>query len=88
MLEEGLDVGVRIGELPDSSMNRHPRRPFAAGRVRIASVPGRALRRSWKITAFPPVVEWEFAQNMQSIVIRVKPRLQGTVCLCKSKNFC
>ena len=85
LLEEGFDVGIRIGELPDSSM-----RAIKVGQVRrvlCASLGyleenGNPLNPagliSHKIVAasgVTPVMDWKFAQD---IAVKVKPRLTVT----------
>jgi DNA-binding transcriptional LysR family regulator len=85
LLEEGFDVGVRIGELPDSSM-----RAIRVGQVSrvLCASPGYLAGNgtplhpaeliNHKIVAasgVSPVMDWKFAQN---ITVRVKPRLTVT----------
>lgn len=82
LLEEGFDVGIRIGELPDSSM-----RAIRVGRVRrvLCASPGYLSEQGMplkpteiihhKIVAasgVSPVMDWKFAPD---ITVRVKPRL-------------
>jgi len=85
LLEEGLDVGVRIGELPDSSMKAA--RVGAVRRVLCASpeylrthgTPDKpaALSTHSIIAAsgVSPTHEWKFRQGGKSIAVRVNPRL-------------
>lgn len=85
LLEEGLDVGVRIGELPDSSMKAA--RVGAVRRVLCASpeyltkhgTPDKpaALSTHSIIAAsgVSPTHEWKFRQGGKSIAARVTPRL-------------
>ena len=85
LLEEGFDVGVRIGELPDSSMKAirvgHVRRVLCASPTYLAKngIPKRPSELTvHKIVAASPVsavVDWKFAQD---IIVRVKPRLTVT----------
>jgi DNA-binding transcriptional LysR family regulator len=82
LLEEGLDVGVRIGELPDSSM-----KAIRVGSVRrvmcaspgyldmhgiphtLAGLSGHTLIAASAVT---PTHEWKFGKDSS---VRVKPRL-------------
>ena len=85
LLEEGFDVGVRIGELPDSSMRAirvgHVRRVLCASPTYLAKngIPKSPSElTSHKIvaaSAVSPVVDWKFGQD---ITVRVKPRLTVT----------
>jgi DNA-binding transcriptional LysR family regulator len=85
LLEEGFDVGIRIGELPDSSM-----RAIRVGQVRrvlcaspqylaengIPNSPSELINH--KIVAasgVSPIMDWKFDQD---ITVRVKPRLTVT----------
>lgn len=85
LLEEGFDVGIRIGELPDSSM-----RAVRVGQVRrvLCASPGYLAENGMpnspaelvnhKIVAssgVSPIMDWKFAQD---ITVRVKPRLTVT----------
>ena len=85
LLEEGLDVGVRIGELPDSSM-----KAIRVGSVRrvLCASPGyldkhgiphslAALSEHSIVsaTAVSPTSEWKFGQGSELSTVRVKPRL-------------
>ena len=85
LLEEGFDVGIRIGELPDSSM-----RAIRVGQVRrvLCASPGYLAENGMpshpdelvnhKIVSalgVSPVMDWKFAQD---ISVRVKPRLTVT----------
>jgi DNA-binding transcriptional LysR family regulator len=85
LLEEGFDVGIRIGELPDSSM-----RAIKVGQVRrvLCASPGYlamnglpntpAELAKHKIVAasgVTPVMDWKFARD---IAVKVKPRLTVT----------
>jgi DNA-binding transcriptional LysR family regulator len=82
LLEEGFDVGIRIGELPDSSM-----RAIRVGQVRrvLCASPGYLAENGMpnspaelinhKIVAasgVTPVMDWKFAQGN---TVRVKPLL-------------
>ncbi len=85
LLEEGLDVGVRIGELPDSSM-----KALRVGSVRrvLCASPGYLEKHGTPhspaalsghsiiaATAVSPTAEWKFGQGSTSSAVRVKPRL-------------
>lgn len=85
LLEEGLDVGIRIGELPDSSMQA-----IRVGSVRrvLCAAPGylkkhgtpdqpTALARHAIIAAsgVTPTNDWKFRQGIKSLTVRVLPRL-------------
>lgn len=85
LLEEGLDVGIRIGELPDSSM-----KAIRVGAVRrvVCASPAYLEKHGTPqqpadlvhhlivaASAVSPVIEWKFAQGL---VVRVKPRLTVT----------
>jgi DNA-binding transcriptional LysR family regulator len=85
LLEEGLDVGVRIGELPDSSM-----KAMRVGTVRrvLCAAPGYLARHGTPATpaelpghtlisasAVSPTQEWKFGQGLEQSSVRVKPRL-------------
>ena len=85
LLEEGLDVGVRIGELPDSSM-----KAIRVGSVRrvmcaspgyldmhgtphtLAGLSGHTLIAASAVT---PTQEWKFGKVAGQSSFRVKPRL-------------
>jgi len=88
LLEEGLDVGVRIGELPDSSM-----RALRVGTVRMVmvaspgylehngrpGVPGDLLRHSIiASSAGSNFINWRFESATGNQTLRIKPRLTVT----------
>jgi DNA-binding transcriptional LysR family regulator len=88
LFEEGLDVGVRIGELPDSSMKAigvgHVRRVVCASPAYLkehgmpktpADLAHHAVILSTSVT---PVVEWKFAHGTKATMVRVRPRLTVT----------
>ena len=88
LLEEGLDVGVRIGELPDSTMRAIPvgyvRRVVCASprylkRHGEPNEPGE-LTRHVVVAASPvsPSGEWRFGSGKQSVTAKVRPRLSVT----------
>lgn len=85
LLEEGIDVGVRIGELPDSSL-----RAIAVGQVRrvICAAPSYLAEHGVPRTpqelaqhtlvassgsSVPP--DWRFRDGADTLSLRVKPRL-------------
>lgn len=88
MMEEGVDVGVRIGALPDSSM-----RALRVGQVRrvlcaspeylaqhgIPQTP-EDLKQHHIVAAsgVTPSVEWKFGESDHATSIRIKPRLTVT----------
>jgi DNA-binding transcriptional LysR family regulator len=82
LLEEGFDVGIRIGELPDSSM-----RAIRVGQVRrvlcaspqylaengMPNSPSELVNHKIVMSStVSPTVDWRFAQDT---TVRVKPRL-------------
>lgn len=88
LVDEGLDVAVRIGELPDSSL-----RAIGVGQVRrmLLASPGylaahgrpqrpEALSRHTLIqpTQVAPYPEWRFAEDGRPLVQRIRPRLRTT----------
>ena len=88
LLEEGLDVGVRIGDLPDSTMRAIP-----VGQVRrvVCAAPDYLkqsarleepydIQRHTIITASPvsPSTEWRFGTGKKSVGVKVLPRLTVT----------
>lgn len=85
LLEEGLDVGIRIGALPDSIM-----KALKVGRVRrvLCASPGYLKKHGTpdKLAALSahaiiaasgisPTNEWKFRQGDKALAVRVKPRL-------------
>jgi len=85
LLEEGFDVGIRIGELPDSSMKAirvgSIRRVVCASPAYLAKhgAPEKpsdlANHLVVAASAVSPAMEWKFAEGL---VVRVKPRLTVT----------
>lgn len=85
LLEEGLDLGIRIGELPDSSMKAL--RVGSVRRVLCASpryfkqhgtpTDPAALAKHTIIAAsgVSPSSEWKFRHGTKSITVRVQPKL-------------
>lgn len=89
MLEEGIDVAVRIGQLPDSSMRAirvgEVRRVLCASPDYLARaglpVSPAALRDHTIIaaTGVSPAVEWRFgADNSGTSAVKLRPRLTVT----------
>lgn len=88
LLEEGMDVGIRIGELPDSSL-----RALRVGQVRpvVCAAPdylkrheapnhpselaGHALIAAGGLSAGP---DWRFGSGADALSVRVQPRLVTT----------
>lgn len=85
LLEEGFDAGIRIGELPDSSMKAinvgHVKRLVCAAPAYLAAhgvplAPSELIGHSLvAASAVTPGIEWKFARAGQTLAIRVKPRL-------------
>jgi DNA-binding transcriptional LysR family regulator len=88
LLEEGMDVSVRIGDLPDSSM-----RALRVGMVRsvVVAAPKYLARHGWpkaphELLAHSTIVStagsfsagWRFAASAGEHPLRVKPRLTVT----------
>jgi len=88
LLEEGMDVGVRIGELPDSSMRAvtvgHVRRVVCAAPdyLKKHGVPRTPSELSGHtvIAASPvsPFVDWKFADGKKTTSVKLTPRLTVT----------
>lgn len=85
LIEEGLDVGVRIGELPDSSM-----RAIRVGRIRRILCASPDYLASHGVPQTPDALsmhqvisssgvlstsEWKFMRDGQPCAVRIKPRL-------------
>ncbi|WP_373510535.1 LysR family transcriptional regulator [Thiocapsa sp.] len=85
LVEEGLDVGIRIGVLPDSSL-----RAIRVGQVRrvvcaspaylethgTPRIPADLARHSViAATSVSPGTEWTFARGKQRIGVRLTPRI-------------
>ena len=88
LLEEGYDVGIRIGELVDSSM-----RAKKVGRVRLILVASEeylakhGIPQSCQDLANHTLIaantgslnpDWQFLENKQSHTVKIKPRLTVT----------
>lgn len=85
LLEEGFDAGVRIGELPDSSMQAigvgHVRRVVCASPAYleqhgVPQTPADLTRHTIVAAAsVTPGVEWKFSHSGAAVNVRLKPRL-------------
>ena len=88
LLEEGMDVGVRIGELPDSTMRAigvgHVRRVVCVSPEYLkqhgvpkspADLAGHTMISSSAVT---PAIEWQFVNGNKKINVKVTPRLTVT----------
>lgn len=88
MLEEGVDVGIRIGALPDSTM-----RAIRVGQVRrvlcaspdylaqygIPNTPADLLNHQIvAASSISPTIEWKFGDDDNSKIVRIKPRMTVT----------
>ena len=88
MLDEGADVGIRIGELPDSSMQA-----TSVGRVRrvISAAPAYLARHGVPLapadlqahiivsaSAVTPTQEWRFVENGENCTVKLQPRMTTT----------
>ena len=88
LLEEGLDVGVRIGELSDSNMKAigvgHVRRVVCASPAYLKQhgtpkVPSEVAHHLVVVSsAVTPNVEWKFIRDTKTTIVRVKPRFTVT----------
>jgi DNA-binding transcriptional LysR family regulator len=88
LLEEGLDVGVRIGALPDSTMRAIPvgsvRRVLCASpqylKKHSAPKEPRDIAGHTIISASPvtPSIEWRFGAGKKGVTVKVLPRLSVT----------
>ena len=84
LLEEGFDVGIRIGELPDSSM-----KAIQVGNVRQVTCASQDYLKKNGIPQNPSdlsdhniistsdsnITEWQYSQKSKVITVRVRPRL-------------
>lgn len=85
ILEEGIDVAVRIGELPDSGM-----RAIKVGSVRRVLCASPSYLKQYGIpksprdlgmhqivaaTSVTPNIEWKFKEGKETLAIRIKPRI-------------
>lgn len=88
LLEEGLDVGIRIGELPDSSM-----KAISAGHVRRVVCASPAYLKQHGTPKLPadlsrhvvvlassvsPAIDWRFTSESKTTTVRARPRLTVT----------
>jgi len=88
VVEEGIDVAVRIGELPDSSLQA-----ARVGRVRRVLVAAPAYLKAHGVPQHPedlarhaivsasgvtPVSEWRFSDAGKSLLQRLQPRMRTT----------
>jgi DNA-binding transcriptional LysR family regulator len=88
LLEEGIDVGIRIGALPDSAMRAIPvgsvRRIVCASPEYLSRHPGlnepRDLAEETIISASPvsPGKEWQMGEGKHQVSVKVQPRLTVT----------
>ena len=88
LLEEGMDVGIRIGELPDSTMKAvgvgHVRRIICASpdylkRNGVPQTPlDLAKHTVIAASAVTPTVEWQFVTDNKKLSVKVNPRLTVT----------
>lgn len=88
VVEEGIDVAVRIGELPDSSLQAarvgYVRRVLVAAPsyLKAHGVPQRpedlAQHTIASAAGVTPVSEWRFNDGGQALLQRVQPRLRTT----------
>jgi DNA-binding transcriptional LysR family regulator len=88
LLEEGIDVGIRIGALPDSTMRAIPvgsvRRIVCASPEYLSRHPGlrepRDLAGETIISASPvsPGKEWQMGEGKHQVSVKVQPRLTVT----------
>ena len=86
MLEEGIDVGVRIGELPDSDLRAQRvgevRRVVCASPEYLAqhgtpTHPEQLLAHQIiSASAVSPTVEWKFQAQGMPLAVRIHPRMQ------------
>ncbi len=84
LLEEGLDVAIRIGELPDSSMKAirvgQVRKVVCASPEYLANTPEPRIPAELAqhlivaATSVTPTIDWKFRRGMATTTIRVKPR--------------
>lgn len=88
LMEEGVDVGVRIGELPDSSFKAlrvgYIRRVLCAAPSYLADkgIPEDpdqlAAHQIIASSSVSPSVEWRFMREGAPVSVRIKPRLTVT----------
>lgn len=88
LLEEGIDVGIRIGDLPDSSYKAlrvgQVRRVLCASPSYLAehgtpNSPEELVKHQLLVAGtITPNNDWRFEKDGSSITIRIKPRLRVT----------
>ncbi|MEO8157548.1 MAG: LysR family transcriptional regulator [Betaproteobacteria bacterium] len=88
LLEEGMDVGIRIGALPDSTMKAigvgHVRRVVCASPAYLkahgAPKAPADLAAHCVIAASPvsPAVDWKFFEGKKTVSVKLAPRLSVT----------
>ena len=88
MLEEGVDVGIRIGELADSSYKAlrvgHVRRVICASPAYLAQhgIPQQpedlVTHSIIAASGVSPSVEWKFRRADETLAVRIRPRLTVT----------
>jgi len=87
LIEEGLDLGIRIGHLPDSSMKAikvgQVRRVVCASpgyleRCGTPAHPGDLREHTLISTPLAPTMDWRFSEEGQPLNVRVQPRLAVT----------
>lgn len=88
LVDEGLDVAVRIGELPDSTLQAipvgHVRRmlvatpAYLAAHGRPATPADLAAHTLIQPTGVSPYPEWRFTHGGRTVVQRIRPRLRTT----------
>ena len=88
LVDEGIDVAVRIGELPDSSLQAirvgRVRQVLCASTAYLArhGAPRRPENLAEHVTVMAtginPVPEWRFRDGDKSILVRLQPRLTTT----------
>jgi len=85
LIEEGVDIGIRIGALPDSSMKAmkvgsvKPVLCASPGYLKKNGVPKHPkellLHQTIASSIVSPTIEWKFQENNVPLSIRTKPRL-------------
>lgn len=88
LLEEGVDVGIRIGDLPDSSYKAlrvgQVRRVLCASPAYLAkhgipNSPDELITHQLIVAGMiAPNIDWRFGKDSSSTTIRIKPRLRVT----------
>ena len=88
LLEEGVDVGIRIGDLPDSSYKAlrvgQVRRVLCASPAYLAkhgipNSPDELIKHQLIVAGMiTPNIDWRFEKDSSSTSIRIKPRLRVT----------